>query len=165
MIHDRHQKTHPSLSAHNLIFKIKYLLYYSFFVRRCPLPLIFVKPDGFFYRDCFLFFFVSCRQLVVKIQYFFHLSNVLWFRRPFHHLAVVNWLLPGYKPLTVFFIVRSISIFLSGIWQNRKRQLTNQDPWFQENNHFLQNVFCWVKINVFLNVKIKFIFFKKYIYK
>lgn len=71
LIHDRNQKTtHPSLSTHNLIFKIKYLLYYGFFLQRCPLPLIFVKPEGFFFAIVVGFFFVSCRLLVFRILYF-----------------------------------------------------------------------------------------------
>lgn len=60
LIHDRNQKTtHPSLSTHNLIFKIKYLLYYGFFLQRCPLTLIFVKPEGFFFAIVLGLFFCS----------------------------------------------------------------------------------------------------------
>lgn len=146
LIHDRNQKTtHPSLSTHNLIFKIKYLLYYGFFLQRCPLPLIFVKPEGFFFAIVVGFFFVSCRLLVLRILYFFHLSNVWWFCRPFHHLAVVKRLLPGYKPFTV---VLSFDQFPSSWVAFGETEKTNSQIktfGFQKSQSF----FSWVKINVF----------------
>lgn len=72
LIHDRNQKTtHPSLSTHNLIFKIKYLLYNGFFLQRCPLPLIFVKPEGFFFRDSCWIFFCFLPTVSIKDTVFF----------------------------------------------------------------------------------------------
>lgn len=132
------------LSTHNLIFKIKYLLYYGFFLQRCPLPLIFVKPEGFFFRDSCWIFFCFLPTVSISDTVFFHLSNVWWFCRPFHHLAVVKRLLPGYKPFTV---VLSFDQFPSSWVAFGETEKTNSQIktfGFQKSQSF----FSWVKINV-----------------